>query len=355
MRMSGDDEYDAWLQSWQSAYPGDLPEVRVRHHARLHPPEPGMVPIDISVTAWGEAVSLWATPRDAALAFGRHGSGASFADTRAGAPIRSVVTVGGAVTVIREHRITFPEIQAFTDGQVLLVGSRARWTDQGGEHNALIIDHDGSVVAEACIGDGIEHVYTDVNDRVWVGYFDEGIFGNNGWGEPGREPPIGAPGLVRFGRDLSIDWQFSESGVGGGHFFADCYTLNVGANSTWTCYYDDFPVVRIADDQASVVAKFRFAIDTLLGDDTTTVGIGHYGAPDLVRTLRLSDGEELPPLLLAGPDGGPLTPHRPQPDARTAARPTLQCHARDGDLHVFIGTDWYRTDLDAIRATRRAA
>ena len=38
--------------------------------------------------------------------------------------------------------------------------------------------------------------------QVWVGYFDEGIYGNYGWGRAESEEPVGAYGIVRFSSDL---------------------------------------------------------------------------------------------------------------------------------------------------------
>lgn len=32
-------------------------------------------------------------------------------------------------------------------------------------------------------------------------------------------------------------------------YSSDCYALNVADDETWTCYYTDFPVVRVADGE----------------------------------------------------------------------------------------------------------
>jgi hypothetical protein len=62
------------------------------------------------------------------------------------------------------------------------------------------------VAAEKTIGDGVARVRVARSGHVWVGYFDEGVYGNYGWGGGGGGPaPLGAPGLVRFSPDLEPD------------------------------------------------------------------------------------------------------------------------------------------------------
>ena len=61
----------------------------------------------------------------------------------------------------------------------------------------MVVDAAGSVVAEGTLGDGINHLLTTPSGAIWVGYFDEGVFGSFGWGGPGP-PPIGQPGIVQF-------------------------------------------------------------------------------------------------------------------------------------------------------------
>jgi hypothetical protein len=51
-------------------------------------------------------------------------------------------------------------------------------------------------------GDGIEHVQATSAGEIWVGFFDEGIYGNYGWGS-GTQLPVGRTGLVRFSPTFS--------------------------------------------------------------------------------------------------------------------------------------------------------
>jgi hypothetical protein len=74
------------------------------------------------------------------------------------------------------------------------------------------------------LGDGIEHVAIDAEDRVWVGWFDEGMFGNDGWRVPGQEWPPSSNGVACFATDgalLPLPVWPAEAGT-----IADCYALN---------------------------------------------------------------------------------------------------------------------------------
>ena len=112
----------------------------------------------------------------------------------------------------------------------------------------MLYDTDGQIVSEHVLGDGIGHVLATSTGQVWVGYFDEGIYGNYGWGRADSEEPVGAYGIVRFSPDLEPDWHYPKyTGVGPWDAISDCYALNVDDTSAWACYYSDFPVVRIRD------------------------------------------------------------------------------------------------------------
>ncbi|MFI7578403.1 hypothetical protein [Micromonospora sp. NPDC049497] len=60
--------------------------------------------------------------------------------------------------------------------------------------------------------------------KLWVGYFDEGVYGNFGWGGPGPAP-IGATGIARFTETLHPEWHFPTDDLSP---IDDCYALNVG-------------------------------------------------------------------------------------------------------------------------------
>jgi hypothetical protein len=129
-----------------------------------------------------------------------------------------------------------------------VAGARCRWRPDGPDRNAVLYDADGQAVSEHVLGDGIAHVLATSTGQVWVGYFDEGIYGNYGWGRADSEEPVGAYGIVRFSPGLEPAWHYPKhTEVGPWDAVSDCYALNVDDTSTWACYYSDFPVVRIRD------------------------------------------------------------------------------------------------------------
>jgi hypothetical protein len=230
-------------------------------------------------------------------------------------------------------------VQTLPDGQILVVAVRCRWMASGPDRNAIVYDQDGQVVIEETIGDGIEHVMTTANGDIWVGYFDEGVYGNYGWGDRGAPRPIGAPGLIRYSTGLQQEWTYPGDEGSNSGSIDDCYALNVDGEDAWASYYADFPLVRIrgglvVDWQNTVAAGAR----ALIVSDAEVALYGGYG-PDRDRLAigvladeRLSGIGEYRLVL---PDGSPVPG-----GARVLGRGT--------DLHVMFDRDWYRLDLDVI-------
>jgi len=87
----------------------------------------------------------------------------------------------------------FPVVDRFPDGRWLVVSTRA-W-DQA---NARILSPKGELLNRVRLGDGIEQLKIDATGHVWVGWFDEGIFGSAGWRIPDLEWPPSSYGLAAF-------------------------------------------------------------------------------------------------------------------------------------------------------------
>lgn len=114
---------------------------------------------------------------------------------------------------------------------LLLVGARCSYYGPNKyDLNAKICNDEGHTVREFLLGDGIESVQVTEKGTIWTSYFDEGVFGNNGWNNP-----IGAQGLLawdEYGNKLYED-QTAD--------IADCYALNVvHEKEIWFYYYTDF-------------------------------------------------------------------------------------------------------------------
>ena len=236
-----------------------------------------------------------------------------------------------ATVMIPEFPLAFPHVDRFPDASFLLVGSRCRWTeDAGPEANAIVVNSDGRTVRVGCLGDGLQHVQITEDGLVWTGYFDEGIFGNYGWGSPHGPTPLGAGGIVAWSPALE---KVQELDPAEG-LVSDCYALNATTEQVLACVYTDFPVIRIAGGEVRTfptedVTGARGIIATA---DRVAL-IGTYKDPSLLIVGRLVDGtfEEESRLNLWAPDGAPL------PEA------LIRC--RGPEVHFFAGRTWYSFDL----------
>jgi hypothetical protein len=143
---------------------------------------------------------------------------------------------------IRDQRMNYSHVQPLPGGQRLLVCGRCRrFADDSTDLNAAVFAADGTLTRTFLLGDGIEDVQTTTDGRIWVSYFDEGVFGNFGW-----DHPVGAPGLIQWDSAGGERYQYRPpDGLGG---ISDCYALNVASDDEiWCYYYYDFPLVRIVD------------------------------------------------------------------------------------------------------------
>jgi hypothetical protein len=236
-----------------------------------------------------------------------------------------------ASVTLADLPVAHPHVQPLPGGRFLVVGARCRWRPDSPDRNAVMYDHDGNIVLRATVGDGIEHVLTTPSGMIWIGYYDEGVYGNYGWGTPGPAP-IGASGIVRFDTELQQDWQFLPPD--GARWISDCYALNVDGETAWSTYYTDFPVVRIADS-----------------DVTSWPGPGTSAHALMVAGTRcaLIDGTELPRILVGDLNHGPFQRRLlTGPDGQRLPRRT-RFVARGPDLHVLTDTaTWYRLTLDDV-------
>ncbi|GAA3198635.1 hypothetical protein ACFO1B_02180 [Dactylosporangium siamense] len=300
--------------------PDGLRRVALRGHGKLTPPESGDVLVTASAGAGGEAITLWAAPgaREAL----RKGARAPGSCAKRPVAARVVVQAAGGTTVttIADLDLPYCHVQPLPGGRLLVVAARG-----GG---AAIFDGDGVRLRRARVSDGIEHVLTTPSGRVWIGYFDEGVYGGD---------PVAHHGIVRYDADLETEWLFPfDTGFGA---VDDCYALNVDGEDAWSCYYSDFPVVHLAGD---AVTGWRNAggqgANALLAAPGMCALIGGYaGSRDLATVGWLTGGrrEVATETRLVLPDGGAL-PERP----RFVGRGT--------DLHVFTETAWLRLGLEDL-------
>jgi hypothetical protein len=185
------------------------------------------------------------------------------------------------------------------------------------------------------LGDGIEDVLTTPSGDAWVGYFDEGVYGNYGWGGPGPGP-LGSCGLARFGPGGDQDWRFSPDDTAP---IDDCYALNVTGETVWACYYSDFPLVKVEDGEVTAWRNdLAHGAKSLIVDERRVgMAAGYRPVRDRLVIGELGDGDlrDAGRYQLVLPDGRPL------PD-------DVRMVGRGPDLHVFHNTDWYLLSLTDI-------
>jgi hypothetical protein len=314
---------------------------RVQFHGELQAPSgfDSLVTVGISLNG---PIAIWSSRDGEAELHARYEQppgGASFPRTTPGTtPAAALAAYAGSdvvpttVVQVRALPVAHPHVDVLADGSFLAVGAHCSWTQSGPEPNALAIDQNGRIFRRGCLGDGIAHLQVAGDGTIWAGYFDEGVFGNLGWGGPGPTP-LGAGGIAAWSPDFEKIWELDpEEGL-----VADCYALNVGPGEVLACPYTDFPVVRIQDRQETVTTTSGVSGPAGIIASGDQVGlIGTYRDPSLLITGAIQDGafHESKRANLLAPDGAPL--------------PMAQVHCRGSVAHFFAGGKWYSFDLESV-------
>lgn len=113
-----------------------------------------------------------------------------------------------------------------------------------GDEQVQVFDALGRPSRTFRVGDAIEHLLTDAAGDLWVGYFDEGVYGDD---------PLSAPGLRRWSSTGESVWSYQP--VDGADWISDCDALNVSGHTAWACTYTDFPLLEIGAGHAIRVRK----------------------------------------------------------------------------------------------------
>jgi len=224
----------------------------------------------------------------------------------------------------------FPKFDRLPDGRWVVANARC-WA---GETNARILAPDGAMLSRTCLGDGIAYLQCDAIGGIWVGYFDEGVAGNLGWGGPGNPEPVGVDGVMRFTVDGVVSW--SPGALLHPSIF-DCYAMNVGYDGVWVYYYTDFPIVHVPFD--GVLRQWRNnevqGARLVAADRDLAVLLGGYqvrGYPDESGTGAL---------LRLGENGRAEVLHRFLLDpSMKAALNNRYAFARGVNIHFIQGQTW---------------
>lgn len=318
-----------------------LPALPVHDRVAIEPAIPGDVRVCASVGPAGELIAVWSHIEHlpATMSWTPSAGGVNFRDAQAPELVSARVTVHApqllsVVSIARLGLANFT-VQPLPGGNILLVAHRCRWRPEGADRNAVVYDADGSVQATEVLGDGIGHVLADSSGHVWVGYTDEGIYGNYGWGKSDSPEPVGSHGLLRWSPDLRPAWRHPGKASGYG-FIDDCCALNVDGTTAWTCYDSDYPIVRIHDGE---MIGWRNNVPFAAGlaiDGTKAALLGGRGR---LSVGDLSSGRFQPnrDYRIVQPDGTPLPGN-------------TQIVSRGPTLHFITDVYWYQLNIRDVGA-----
>lgn len=324
--------------------------IDVVHRANFQDAAGDLIPICFSVSFNDEALVLLADPQDVDLAFGfdEQVGWARFAHSRSSRQYDATVIIHDGfshrVVNVPNVGVAHPRLQMFPSGEILLVGARCRrYADGTAENNAFVYRPDGEVSRSFVLGDGIQDVLISRDGSIWVSYFDEGIYGNKGWGSlhPGSHyvRPIGSSGLVRFddqGRKL---WEFSPpAGIPG---MDDCYALNVTDDAAWAYYYAEFSLARasIQGDVRAWQTATSGAVAFAVNDDMVLLCGGYEPDESRIVLGRLAENsvENIRECRLSSPLGGYSFGKRFGPVGRGPI------------VHLFADHQWYQVHLRTVQ------
>jgi hypothetical protein len=191
------------------------------------------------------------------------------------------------VTLVSE--VSFPLLwplpcfDKFPDGRWLVTNARAEQEPVG-----RILTREGREISRVRLGDGIQHLKIDDGGLIWVGWFDEGVFGNDGWRVPGHEWPPSSYGLASFDDEGALAVHADGGPTNG---IADCYALNVLADTAWACTYTDFPILACSQRGSRWWTTHLSGSRAIAVERTYVVAAGGY-AEDGNKVVLLRIGED---------------------------------------------------------------
>ncbi|MEA2043251.1 MAG: hypothetical protein U9N85_11980 [Bacteroidota bacterium] len=167
-------------------------------------------------------------------------------------------------TVIKDEYYNFHYVNYLPTDEILLICGRSLYESETEiDKNARIYNTSGELVRNFIAGDGIQGVKIDSKGNIWTSYFDEGIFGSNGW-----DNPIGRSGLVCWSKDGEKVREFEPTD--GLDHMSDCYAMNIDSeDNTWFYYYTGFPLVKLNSSNRIEFWKSKIAGSSsisILGD-----------------------------------------------------------------------------------------
>lgn len=209
---------------------------------------------DISIGNSGEIYHLF---RKQVPLRGRSESGVGYALTQSEPhAYRLQLWKNGAITEhdLGTHEQIFHGYRAMGEDCGLLFNVRCHYNNGEVEKNGIIYDlTHKKILRGITLGDGIASVKTSPSHKIWCTFFDEGIYGNFGWG--GKVEPLGHSGLVAFDEygkklyDYPLPYANGEKVPGYNYPLVDeCYVLNVIDEDAWVCPAEG-NIIRVSENK----------------------------------------------------------------------------------------------------------
>ena len=227
-----------------------------------------------------------------------------------------------------------PIVDRTKDGRWVVASARAG----NGEKNGRIYSARGDEEWAMVLWDGIETLSCAPDGTLWVGYFDEGVFGGrfNGGG-----PSVSAGGIVQFDAKGQVLWSFNDQ-VKDEHSIADCYAMTLAGNALWSCFYTDFPIARVDGGKVTLWSNQVDGAKAIAVADNIVLLAGGYAG----------DGERIAVLKVDGATSHQIGELRFSPTADGSAG---LIQGRGGILHIVQDGLWSKLSVyDAARAVGQA-
>ncbi|HPI50432.1 MAG TPA: hypothetical protein PLH23_19325 [Hyphomonadaceae bacterium] len=173
-----------------------------------------------------------------------------------------------------------PHVSRWPDGRWLVTAARARHHDKNGR----ILDADGSLVGALHLSDGISHTLCAPDGTIWLGYFDEGVFGG---ARSDTEWPLSCSGIANVSSAGDVLFRANDTAA---VQIDDCYALTRADNAIWACVYSGFPIIRLAQNTIRSWTNDVSGASALAVDGDFVLLFGGYGE-DKARLALVRLGE----------------------------------------------------------------
>lgn len=212
----------------------------------------------------------------------------------------------------------------FPDGRIVLAVFPPRRADRT-TRNAAILAPDGTELVRFHVGYGYEDIQIGPDGRIWVSYFDEGVFSDG---------IVPANGLVAFEASGTLVWENAHQVE-----IVDCYALNVSGEGVWFYAYSDFDLCRVGEDGriTAYSTAIRGAGCVAVWRDRVLFGAQYDESPHTAHLAELSAGT-------VGHARRVTLCTREQFDD-----PKPHIRMRAGYVHMFTSGRWYRGHLSELQ------